>query len=106
MKMNVQKSQESKAIGFNCDKVPHKDVFSDTLYRNGVQAVGDCLNNTRFSPRGEPALITKGIPTNYESGKTSMTNHNLKEGVSMNNSFSNADTRNGATDGCKCAARL
>ena len=95
MKMNLENdNHDSKDFGFNSNKAPHKDVFSGTLYRNGAKAVGNGLNNTRFSQGAEPTLMTKRVPTNYENGETSFTNQNLNGDSSMNNSLSNASTTN------------
>jgi len=116
-KVNISKPSEGQgnnaganpSFKVNIEKVPHKDVFSDTLYRNGAKAVGNSLNDTRLSLEGKPHLVTKNIPSNYENGKTSTdygTNNNLLHEVSsMNNNFSNKDASNSGTDQCKCAAR-
>ena len=109
MKMSVENDQKSKNIGFNSNKVPHKDAFSDSLYTNGAKAVGNGLNDTQFSFGGEPTLMTKNIPSNYMNGKPSMNNgttQNLQEGSSMNNNVLKANTANSGTDECKCAARF
>jgi len=116
-KVNIGKPSEGQgnnaganpSFKVNIEKVPHKDVFSDTLYRNGAKAVGNSLNDTRLSLEGKPHLVTENIPSNYENGKTSIdygTNDNLLHEVSsMNNNFSNKDASNSGIDECKCAAR-
>ena len=106
--MSVENDQKSKNIGFNSNKVPHKDAFSDSLYTNGAKAVGNGLNDTRFSFGGEPTLMRNKILSNYENGKASMNNginQNHQEG-SSNNDILKANIGNSGTDECKCAARL
>ena len=107
--MSVENDKKSQNVGFNSNKVPQKDAFSNSLYGNGAKAVGNGLNDTQFSFGGEPTLMTKKIPSNYMNGKAGTNNgvnQNLQEESSMSNNVFKANTANSGTDECKCAARL